>query len=137
VQLVIRNPEYEIQKKNNFKAIMAIIHACLYVSKSEYFVIPGICMSKTYAITMLMIFNNRMKISGGRLDQEEEEEECDFATTTLSRDHPQRKSRDASGRKTKIFVSNGRLTFQLAEEPPSPNIENTSSTSSESVRNVC
>ena len=94
-------------------------------------------MSKTYAITMLMIFNNRIKISGGRLDQEEEEE-CDFqvanVTSTLSRD--QRPGRSRDGRNTKIFVSTGRLTFQLAEDPPSPKVENNASspTSSESVR---
>jgi len=112
-----------------FTAIMAILHACLYAMKSEFFVIPGLCMSKIYAITMLVIFNNRIKISGGRFDQEEEDEECDLTTTRLSRDQLQRReSRDS--RKTKILVSNGRLTFQLA---PSPSVEN-SPTSSDSMR---
>jgi len=105
-----------------FTAIMAILHACLYVSKSECFVIPGLCMSKIYAITMLMIFNNRIKISGGRFDQDEDGEgECDFASSRLSRDQQHRgESRRDSGRKTKIFVSSGRLTFQLGDLPPSP-----------------
>ena len=116
------------------KAIMAILHACLYASKSEYFVIPGLCMSKIYAITMLVIFNNRIKILGGRFDQEEDEE-CDFTSPTLSRD-PRRESRDSS-RKTKIFVSSGRLTFQLANEPAASQSVENSPTSSDSVRNVC
>ena len=103
---------------------MAMLHACLYASKSESFVIPGLCMSKIYATTMLVIFNNRIKISGGRFDQDEDDEECDFATTTLSRD-PRRDTRRESrdGKKTKIFVSSGRLTFQLADVPPLPSVE--------------
>jgi hypothetical protein len=112
-------------------AILAILHACLYASKSESFVIPGLCMSKIYATTMLVIFNNRIKISGGRFDQEDED--CDLSSTPrLSRD-PRRESRD--GRKTKILVSNGRLTFQLADIPPSSSVENISS-ASDSVRNT-
>lgn len=100
---------------------MAILHACLFVTKSESFVIPGLCMSKIYATTMLVIFNNRIKISGGRFDQEEEEE-SGLTTTRLSRDQ-RRDSRDS--RATKIIVANGRLTFQLAEDiPPSPSVRN-------------
>jgi hypothetical protein len=93
-------------------------------------------MSKIYAITMLVIFNNRIKISGGRFDQEEEDEECDLPSR-LSRD-PRRDSRRESrdGRKTKILVSNGRLTFQLADVPPSPSVAATSSFS-DPVSNVC
>lgn len=119
------------------KAIMAILHACLYVSKSEFFVIPGVCMSKIYAITMLVIFNNRIKISGGRFGQEEDEESTQtrttLSTTGTSREQ-RRESRDS--RTTKIFVSNGRLTFQLASDvPPSPSVE--SNPGSNLVRNVC
>ena len=84
---------------------------------------------------MLVIFNNRIKISGGRFDQEDDEEstQTTLTTTRMSRDQ-RRESRDS--RTTKIFVSNGRLTFQLANDvPPSPSVEN--SPSSNSVRNVC
>ena len=99
---------------------MALLHACLYVSKSESFVIPGLCMSKLYATTMLMIFNNRIKISGGRFDEDEDDDECEFTSSThrLSRDPPP-ESRNDSKKKTKIFVSSTRLTFQLASELPS------------------
>jgi len=117
-------------------AIMAMLHACLYASKSECFVIPGLCMSKIYAITMLVIFNNRINISGGRFDQDEDDEECDFATTTLSRDprrDSRRESRPGDGKKTKVFVSSGRLTFQLADLPPCPSVENVPN-SSDSAR---
>jgi len=107
-------------------AIMAILHTCLFVTKSESFVVPGLCMSKLYATTMLVIFNNRLKISGGRFDQEQDEENA--LTTRLSRDQ-RRESRDS--RTTKIIVANGRLTFQLAEDqPPSPSFQNSSSPNS-------
>lgn len=108
-------------------AIVAILHACLFVTKSESFVVPGLCMSKIYATTMLVIFNNRIKILGGRFDQEEDEETA-LTTTShrLSRDQ-RRESRDS--RTTKIVVANGRLTFHLAEDlPPSPSVQNSSST---------
>jgi hypothetical protein len=88
-------------------------------------------MSKIYATTMLVIFNNRIKISGGRFDQEQDEE-CALTATRLSRDQ-RRESRDS---RTKIIVANGRLTFQLAEDLPSPTVPN-SSTGSSSARNVC
>ena len=99
---------------------MALLHACLYVSKSESFVIPGLCMSKLYATTMLVIFNNRIKISGGRFGEDEDDEECEFTSSThrLSRDPPP-ESRNDSKKKTKILVSSTRLTFQLASELPS------------------
>lgn len=92
-------------------AIMAILHLCLFVSHIELFVIAGLSISKTYAITMLVIFNNRVKFSGGRFDQEEVEEpsEAEVMETNLQR----RNSR------TKIFVSNARLTFKLAPDIPS------------------
>jgi len=107
-------------------AIMAILHACLYASQSEFFVIPGLCMSKIYATTMLVIFNNRIKISGGRFDQEEDEE-CALTETRLSR----RESRDS---RTKILVSNRRLTFKLAKDaPPSPSVQNSQSSHSLAV----
>jgi len=101
-----------------FTAIMAILHACLYVSKSESFVIPGLCMSKLYATTMLVIFNNRVKISGGRFDEDEDDEECEFTSSRLSRDPPP-VTRNDSSKKTKILVSSARLTFQLATDLPS------------------
>ena len=112
-----------------------MLHACLYATKSESFVIPGLCMSKIYATTMLVIFNNRIKISGGRFDQDEDEE-CDFTLSTLSR-NPRRESRRESrdGRKTKILVSNGRLTFQLADDPSLPSVES-NPISSDLVRTV-
>ena len=85
-------------------------------------------MSKIYSTTMLVIFNHRMKISGGRFDQEENEE-CALTSTMLSREE-RRESWDSS---TKILVSNGRLTFQLAKDvSPTPSVEN--SQSSHSVR---
>jgi len=107
-------------------AIMALLHACLYANKSEGFVIPGLCMSKLYATTMLMIFNNRIKISGGRFDQDDDEE-CEFTSTRLSsRDPPQEPRNDS--KKTKILVSRTRLTFQLATDlptlPSSTSVEN-------------
>jgi len=107
-------------------AIMAILHLCLYVSHNEPFVIPGLAMSKIYATTMLVVFNNRVKILGGRFDLEEEEEylqEAALAAATPSRE------RRNSG--TKVFVSNARLTFQLPAGPskapaisPSRSIDN-------------
>jgi hypothetical protein len=114
-------------------AIMAILHVCLFVSHSESFVIPGLCMSKIYATTMLVIFNNRLKISGGRFDQEENEE-CEFTTSRVS--STRRERRDSRDSRTKVFVSNGRLTFHLATDLPlSPSVasENSPSTNSESV----
>ncbi|KAF8799753.1 hypothetical protein BYT27DRAFT_7200985 [Phlegmacium glaucopus] len=96
-------------------AIMAILHLCLYSSRNEIFVIPGLSMSKLYATTMLVILNNRLKIEGGRFEQGDVEE------STLSSQGERRNSRT-----TKILVSNGRLTFQLADVPAMPNSRNTS-----------
>ena len=80
---------------------------------------------------MLVIFNNRIKISGGRFDQEEEEESS-LTASRLSRDS-RRERRDS--KTTKVFVSNGRLTFQLASDiPPSPGVGNSTGSS---VTNVC
>lgn len=73
-------------------------------------------MSKIYATTMLVILNNRIKISGGRFDQDDSEEE---SQTPLS---PSRERRNS--RTTKILVSNGRLTFQLADVPSMPRVDN-------------
>ena len=118
---------------------MAIFHACLYASQSEYFVIPGLCMSKIYATTMLVIFNNRIKIVGGRFDQDEDEE-CALGTTRFSETRDQRReSRDTSSslRTTKVLVSNKRLTFQLSDVPPASDfLSAEDSQSSSSVRNV-
>ena len=114
------------------KAIIAITHACLYAVKSESFVIPGLSMSKIYAITMLVIFNNRIKFSGGRFDQEGDEE---IVESSLSTREQRRES--LHSRPTKVFVSNKRLTFQLAPDVPAlPTLEHSSS-SSKSVRIVC
>lgn len=98
---------------------MATLHLCLYVSHIELFVIPGLSMSKIYATTMLVILNNRIKILGGRFDNEGDEES---AVTRISTSGERRNSR------TKIFVSNGRLTFQLGSDiPPSPITDNSAS----------
>ena len=80
---------------------------------------------------MLVILNNRIKISGGRLDQEDDEE------SSLS---PLRERRNS--RTTKILVSNGRLTFQLADVPRLPrpsenNTENGSVMGTTIVNTVC
>lgn len=95
-------------------------------------------MSKIYATTMLVIFNNRIKISGGRFDQEEDEE-CALTSTRLSRDQRRESlAGDSASRKTKILVSNGRLTFQLATDAPtSPSVESSPTSHRDSVRNVC
>jgi len=97
-------------------AIIAILHLCLYVSHSEPFVIPGLALSKIYAITMLVIFNNRIKISGGRFDLEEEEEHVEAALAAGAM--PSRDRRRSSG--TKVFVSNTRLTFQMGAPSQAP-----------------
>jgi len=89
-------------------AIVAILHLCLYASHNQAFVIPGLAMSKIYAITMLVILNNRLRIEGGRFNQEEE------ASLPISFD---RTGRQRNSR-TNIIVSNGRLTFQLADTLP-------------------
>lgn len=95
------------------KAIVAILHVCLFASLNQLFVIPGLVMSKIYAITMLMILNNRLKISGGRFNQEEDDDE----KLVL----PTRDQRNSLKPKTKILVTNQRLTFRLAEVPAVPN----------------
>jgi len=101
-------------------AIIAILHLCLYVSHSEPFVIPGLVLSKIYAITMLVIFNNRVKISGGRFDLAEEEEHLQAALAAGATPSESRERRRSSG--TKVFVSNTRLTFQMGvpSKPPTP-----------------
>jgi hypothetical protein len=84
-------------------------------------------MSKIYATTMLVILNNRIKIIGGRFDNEGDEESrlTGIGTSRTGTSGERRNSR------TKIFVSNGRLTFQLASDtPPSPITENSGSPSS-------
>lgn len=107
------------------KAIMALLHLCLYSSHNQIFVIPGLAMSKIYAITMLVILNNRLKIEGGRFYQGEEEEEEEV---TLNSENPRRHSR------TNIIVSNGRLTFQLGDVLPARrNNENNPSHDHDSV----
>ena len=86
-------------------------------------------MSKIYAITMLVIFNNRLKITGGRFDQEEEGESSSNAMLTASRER--RNSR------TKIFVSNTRLTFQLGSEVPTTPVRENMPSSSLIAPEVC
>ena len=109
MQLVIQDPYMKFTPP---KAIVAILHLCLYSSRNPLFVIPGLALSKIYATTMLVILNNRLKIEGGRFNQEDVESSL-----------PSPRERQAS-RKTKILVSNGRLTFQLAELPAIPNSGN-------------
>ena len=104
--------EISVMKFTFPKAILAILHVCLFASLNQLFVIPGLVMSKIYAITMLMILNNRVKISGGQFNQEEDDDE---ELVLPTRD--QRNSKP----KTKILVTNERLTFRLPEVPAVPN----------------
>lgn len=112
-------------------AIMAVLHLCLYVSHSEAFVIPGLSMSKMYATTMLVVFNNRVKISGGRFDQDDDDDVESAIEVAVT---PSRERRNSGA---KVFVSNARLTFQLAPSTlasTSPSIESGPSASSESEK---
>jgi len=124
-----------------YVAVIAILHLCLYFGNSQTFLVPGLSLSKVYANTLLVLFTNRIKVSGGRSQFEgntrshiaEEESfsiqpEGDRNNTQGERPPPPSKNiitRKASllSNASTVVVSNNRLMFRLGDMPPSPHSE--------------
>jgi len=98
---------------------------CLYFANLQAFLVPGLCLSKVYANTMLILFNNRIKIVDGRDSNSSEDDREDIfrsaRRSVTDEQLPSPPTRKSTTRNTStVLVSNNRLVFRLADIPPSP-----------------
>jgi hypothetical protein len=112
-----------ILETGTFTAMVAILHLCLYFANLPAFLVPGLCLSKAYANTMLILFNNRIKLVDGRSGNSSEDDRENMFRSAGGRSEqlPSPTTRKSTTRNTStVFVSNNRLVFRLADIPPSP-----------------
>jgi len=119
-----------ILETGTFTAVIALLHMCLYFENSQAFIVPGLSLSKVYANTMLILFNNRIKIVEGRSSGKNSDDNPDetFSDRIVEQLSPSSRKSPAArggfrGNTSTVFVGKDRLLFRMTDIPPPPPLE--------------